>query len=128
MLPVRLVLRAIVPPPQEQRWEPISEPPTPAAATPTEAPAPPPRPVDDRFTAADAARRREAEREAETTPESPGPEIHVDEPWEGYDRMTVTEVRRRLQGVNPTVTAMVRLYEETHKNRKGVLDATGGFH
>jgi len=128
MLPVRLVLRAIVPPPQEQRWEPISEPPAPAATTPAEAPAPPPRPVDDHFTAADAARRREAEREAETTPESPGPEIHVDEPWEGYDRMTVTEVRRRLQGVNPTVTAMVRLYEETHKNRKGVLDATGGFH
>ena len=76
------------------------------------------------LTSADAARVREAEREATTTPDSPGPEIRVEEPWEGYDQMTVTEVRRRLQGVNPTIAAMVRLYEETHKNRKGVVDAT----
>jgi hypothetical protein len=38
--------------------------------------------------------------------------------------MTVTEIRRRLRGVNPTIAAMVRLYEETHRGRKGVLDAT----
>ncbi|UGS35084.1 hypothetical protein [Capillimicrobium parvum] len=148
MVPVRLVLRAVSPPPEEQRWEPISEPPpapVPAAdagTSPAEAAAPPPEPpapmpvppeppapmpvppetVD--LTSADAARIREAEREAQTTPDSPGPEIHVEEPWEGYDQMTVTEVRRRLRGVNPTVTAMVRLYEETHRNRKGVIDAT----
>lgn len=143
MMPVRLVLRAVSPPPEEQRWEPISEPPepppapsaapppaapappAPSAAPPPEAPAPPPRPADGDLTSADAARLREAEREAQTTPESPGPEIRIEEPWEGYDQMTVTEVRRRLQGVNPTIAAMVRLYEETHKSRKGILSATG---
>jgi len=92
---------------------------------PPEAPAPPPwRPEHTDLTSADAARLREAEREAEHMPDSPGPEIHVEPPWEGYDEMTVTEIRRRLRGVNPTIAAMVRLYEETHKNRKGVLDAT----
>jgi hypothetical protein len=138
MLPVRLVLRAVSPPAHEQRWEPIAEPPpSSAAAPPPEAPAPParppaaapprPQPVPDStdLTSAEAARIREADREAEATPDSPGPEIRVEEPWEGYDQMTVTEVRRRLRGVNPTIAAMVRLYEETHRNRKGVLDATG---
>src|SRR3954468_783186 len=82
MVPVRLVLRAISPPREEQSWEPISEPPAgpvvatpapPVPAPPPEAPAPPPVPVADStdLSSADAARIREAEREAQTTPDSP---------------------------------------------------------
>jgi hypothetical protein len=127
LLPVRLVLRAISPPPEDQRWEPIAdEVPDEAPPEPAETPEPPApdAPAGDELTGADAARLRETRREEETTPDSPGPEIHVEEPWEGYDEMNVAEIRRRLRGANPTVVAMVRLYEETHRNRKGVLDAT----
>jgi hypothetical protein len=38
--------------------------------------------------------------------------------------MNVGEVLDRLTGTDGTTRAMVRLYEETHKNRKGVLRAT----
>jgi hypothetical protein len=94
-------------------------------AEPVAAPAPTPARSDD-LTSAEAARRREAEREAQTTPASPGPEIRVDEPWEGYDAMNVAAVIGRLRGASPTVVAMVRLYEETHKKRIGVIRAAGG--
>lgn len=73
-----------------------------------------------------AAALREAEREAETTEDSPGPEIHVDEPWEGYAKMTAAQVVDRLKGADPTVAAMVRLYEQQNKGRKSVLHATEG--
>ncbi|MBX5442580.1 MAG: hypothetical protein IRZ32_13775, partial [Solirubrobacteraceae bacterium] len=84
----------------------------------------PPSPHAGDLTSADAARRREAEREAQAAPGSPGPEIHVEAPWPGYDDMTVAEVRARLAGADPALRALVRLYEERHKNRKGVLRAT----
>jgi len=48
----------------------------------------------------------------------------VEEPWPGYDEMTVAQVRERLTGADPATTALVRLYEETHRGRKGVLRAT----
>lgn len=99
---------------------------TPGAAAPRPGPrrrargsAPPAR--DDDLTAAAAARRRERDRESRTGADSPGPEIHVDEPWEGYDAMNVAEVAGRLRGADPALRAMVRLYEERHKNRRGVL-------
>jgi hypothetical protein len=38
--------------------------------------------------------------------------------------MNVGQVLDRLTGTDQTTRAMVRLYEETHKNRKGVLRAT----
>jgi hypothetical protein len=54
----------------------------------------------------------------------PGPEIHMDEPWEGYEAMTEDEVLERLVGADPTVRAVVRLYESTHGSRRQVLLAT----
>jgi hypothetical protein len=136
LAPARLVLRALAPTAREPRWEPIDGPgpvpaepavsrPEPAAANGGPPPEPTPLRSDD-LTAADAARRREAEREAGTEPDSPGPEIHVEEPWPGYDAMNVADVLGRLRQANPTLLVMVRLYEETHKNRLGVLHATGG--
>ena len=50
--------------------------------------------------------------------------MHVDAPWEGYDEMKATEVVLRVRESPPAVRAMVRLYEETHKNRRSILDAT----
>jgi pimeloyl-ACP methyl ester carboxylesterase len=57
--------------------------------------------------------------------EGAGAEVHVDEPWEGYDEMTVQEVKDRLRDASPELAAIVRLYEATHKNRTGVLKAVG---
>jgi pimeloyl-ACP methyl ester carboxylesterase len=55
-----------------------------------------------------------------------GAEVHVDEPWEGYDTMRVPEIRERLRDASPELAAVVRLYESTHKNRVGVMRAAGG--
>jgi hypothetical protein len=56
-------------------------------------------------------------------PDSPGPQLHVDEPWEGYRRMKVAEIVARLEGQTPEVLAAVELYESTHRHRAGVLNA-----
>ena len=60
----------------------------------------------------------------EQPPGGPGPEIHVAEPWDGYDAMTEDAVLERLVGADPTLRAAVRLYESTHGGRRQVLLAT----
>jgi hypothetical protein len=52
-----------------------------------------------------------------------GPELHVDQPWDGYDGMTVGEIRDRLAAASTTEAGAVELYEVTHRNRRSVLDA-----
>jgi len=54
----------------------------------------------------------------------PEPELRVEEPWPGYDDMTVAQVGERLDGADPALKALVRAYEAAHKGRKGVLRAT----
>jgi hypothetical protein len=106
--------------------EPVLEP------EPPPAPGPLPDPVEDldlpapEPTRGDVARLREEQREAETTPESPGPEIRVEEPWEGYTAMTAPDVVDRLRVADDATKAVVRLFESTHRKRKTVLAATGG--
>lgn len=67
--------------------------------------------------------RVEARAEA---PDSPGPQVHVDEPWEGYRRMQVEEIVARLEGQSPEMLAAVELYETTHRHRGAVLNAVRG--
>ena len=55
--------------------------------------------------------------------DSPGAQLHVDEPWDGYRRMKVAEIVAQLEGQSPEVLAAVELYETTHRKRRGVLDA-----
>ena len=62
-----------------------------------------------------------AERGAET---APGPEIEIDEPWEGYARMTAAEIRRRLASEPPAVAGLVEIYERANKGRKQVIEAS----
>jgi hypothetical protein len=54
-----------------------------------------------------------------------GPEVHVDEPWEGYDRMTAAAIRGRLRMEGAAVAGTVRLYEAGHKGRSSVLEEAG---
>lgn len=52
-----------------------------------------------------------------------GAEIHIDEPWPGYERMAATEIVDRLQAADPAELAAVELYERTHRTRQSVLTA-----
>jgi hypothetical protein len=52
-----------------------------------------------------------------------GPELHIDPPWEGYDRMTAADIRDRLGAATPAEAAAVELYEAAGKSRRSVLDA-----
>jgi hypothetical protein len=52
-----------------------------------------------------------------------GPELRVDEPWDGYDRMTAPEIRDRLAAADAGMAAAVELYEATHRGRRTVLEA-----
>ena len=54
-----------------------------------------------------------------------GPELHVEAPWDGYDRMTAADIRDRLAAASPAEAAAVELYETTRKNRSSVLEAAG---
>jgi ferritin-like metal-binding protein YciE len=49
--------------------------------------------------------------------------LRGDEPWPGYDELTVDEIRTALDDADDDRTARVRAYERAHKNRAGVLTA-----
>jgi hypothetical protein len=51
-----------------------------------------------------------------------GAEIEVDEPWDGYDRLTAAEVQRALADASVEALGVVRLYESTHRGRPSVLE------
>jgi len=53
-----------------------------------------------------------------------GAEIHVDSPWDGYDRMRAADIVDRLRVADDATRAVVRLYEEQGKARSSVLAAT----
>ena len=55
---------------------------------------------------------------------TPGPQIRVDAPFDGYDKMKAGEIVSRVKGSDDSTKAVVRLYESTHKKRKSILDAT----
>ena len=57
--------------------------------------------------------------------EGAGAEVHVDEPWEGYDRMTAAAIKGRLRMEGAAVAGTVRLYEAAHKGRSSVLEEAG---
>jgi hypothetical protein len=57
--------------------------------------------------------------------EGAGAEVHIDEPWPSYDRMTAADIRDRLRVEGPVAASAVRLYEAAHKGRSSVLEAAG---
>jgi ferritin-like metal-binding protein YciE len=50
--------------------------------------------------------------------------LQADEPWPGYDDLSVDEVLAVLSEGDATRIKAVRIYERKHKNRAGVLQAT----
>jgi len=133
---VRGVLRALgVGGVDADRHEPVGA----DAAAPDEPPAPPPppaarkRPPQRRATRrraeptrGEVASMREAAREAETGgADSIGAQVHVAEPWAGYDEMALDEVLARMQGATEVELAVVRAYEREHEARQAILLAAG---
>jgi hypothetical protein len=53
-----------------------------------------------------------------------GAEIHVDEPWAEYGRMTAHDIVARLEQAGTAELGAVQLYERTHRARQSVLAAT----
>jgi ferritin-like metal-binding protein YciE len=54
--------------------------------------------------------------------------LRGDEPWTGYDELTVDEVQTVLAEGDPERAAKVRSYERSHKNRAGILRAAEREH
>jgi ferritin-like metal-binding protein YciE len=50
--------------------------------------------------------------------------LRGDEPWPGYDELTVTEIDKALAGRSDDQVRALRTYEAAHKNRTGVIKAT----
>jgi hypothetical protein len=119
----------------EEREERVpAEPAEPAQPPPARRPAarkrPPQRRVTPRRaepTRGEVAAMREAAREAETGgADSVGAQVHIAEPWAGYDAMRLDEVLTRLQGSTEVELAVVAAYEREHEAREAVLLAAGG--
>jgi hypothetical protein len=50
--------------------------------------------------------------------------LRGDEPWAGYDELSVSEIRAVLDEGDAERIRRVRSYERSHKNRTGVIDAS----
>jgi len=132
VLPLRALARLLA---AEEPPAPRPEPAAPAPAAPRSRPRrqtrprpqtrePKPRAPKPRAepTRGQVAAMREAEREAETGgPDSVGAEVHVAEPWPGYDEMDSEQVVARLRGAGEVERALVRAYEREHEAREAIL-------
>jgi pyruvate/2-oxoglutarate dehydrogenase complex dihydrolipoamide acyltransferase (E2) component len=135
LVPVRGVLRAFgVGGRDADRHEPaFAEPAEPAEPRSAPRPAARTRPPQQRAaprraepTRGEVAAMREAAREAETGgADSVGAQVHVAEPWAGYDEMRLDEILARLEDATEVELAVVRAYEREHEVRQAILLAAG---
>lgn len=52
-----------------------------------------------------------------------GPQVRVDEPWDGYASMTAQEIVDRLDAASDEELAVVAMYEALHRDRRTVVEA-----
>jgi hypothetical protein len=98
--------------------EPVERPPAPGTSAPAPVPEPP---AEEEHVDEGAVLVAEvAEAGAE---DGAGPELEVDEPWEGYDRMTAEQIGDLLSAASREAVAAVQLYEAVTKSRDAVLEA-----
>lgn len=108
------------PPARAARPRPAAAPQPPAAAAPAAEPAvaapPEPEPLHvdrDAVVVAEFADTGAAD--------GAGANVHVDEPWSGYDRLNARDVAAQLATADAAQLAVVQLYESTHRKRRTVL-------
>ena len=82
----------------------------------------PPRPVSDKVKTLDDEPVPVAEFGGEGAEEDAGAEVHVDAPWDGYDAMTVADLKARLTAADRETLAAVVLYEGFGRGRRSVID------
>jgi hypothetical protein len=134
---LRLLIEALLAPlrrllglgaPEEERNEPAAPEPPPPAPAPARKRPPRRRATPRRAepTRDQVASMREAAREAETGgADSVGAQVHVGEPWPGYDDMRLDDVLTRMQRASEVELAVVLAYEREHEARQAVLLAAG---
>ena len=129
LAPVRALRDTLMPGRAHERVAPVAPAPEPPPPPPPPRKRPPRRRSTPRRaepTRGQVAAMREAEREAETGgADSIGAQVHLDEPWPGYDAMGLEEVLTRLQAASDVELAVVRAYEREHEARQAVLLAAG---
>lgn len=69
----------------------------------------------------DAYERKNANRKGVLEKVKP---LRGEEPWPGYDELTVEEVQQAVRAADDERVAQIREYERRHKGRKAVLEAT----
>jgi hypothetical protein len=94
--------------------------PRPAAPPPRPAAPPPPPPTEGHVSEEPVQVAEFAEPGAE---DGPGPELEIDEPWDGYARQDARTVVQLLSTVGRESAAAIELYEASHRNRRTVLEA-----
>jgi hypothetical protein len=104
-------------PPQPERPEPAP----PVVVIPEPEPAPEPEP--EAPTHIDTEPELVAEVAEAGAEEGAGAEVRVAEPWDGYKRMRVADIRDRVAVAEMAELAVVQLYESSHRNRRSILDA-----
>jgi 1-acyl-sn-glycerol-3-phosphate acyltransferase len=83
----------------------------------------PPEAPDAQSPSVDAEDTLVAEVADQEAADGAGAELHVEEPWEGYRSMRVADIVERLNVTSAEVLAAVKLYEQSHRQRRGVLIA-----
>jgi hypothetical protein len=101
----------------------VAEPAEPAPAQPAAAEAAPVEPVEPEPAHVSEEPELVAEVAEEGAEDGAGPEIEIDEPWPGYDRMNASDIKDRLVAEGAEAAAAVRLYEASRKGRASVLEA-----
>ena len=119
------------PPPPHEEADAPPPPAPPAAPAPTPPPAPPPTAPAAEPAPPFRAEPTHVSQEATIVEEfaepgaedGAGAEVTVDEPWDGYARMSARDVIARVTDATPAELAAVQLYEGTHKQRETVTEA-----
>ena len=97
--------------------------PPPIRTAPSPSPAPEPSTEEEHVDEGTVLVAEVAETGAE---DGAGPELEVEEPWDGYNRMTVEQIHDRLSEATREAVAAVQLYEAVTKSRDSVLQAAEG--
>jgi diacylglycerol O-acyltransferase len=101
--------------------EPAAEPA--AEPEPRPEPEPEPAPAPEPPAAAEPEVELVAESAEPGAEEGAGPQVHVSEPWPGYDGMTAPDLIARFDEASEEALGVVRLYEGSHRRRRDVLEA-----
>ena len=52
-----------------------------------------------------------------------GGEFRLDEPWRGYEQMSIVDVLTHIQTADDVQLSLIHIYETTHQHRRAILDA-----